>query len=223
MAPFGKIYTYPDNLRVHRALIIADLNGLEIEIPPFTMRETNRTPEFLSKFALGKVPAFEGADGFALTESVAIATYIAKSGPKADQLLGKDAKTQALITQWASFAEFELANNAIVPIAMVVMKAYAMDENRFNSAIEGLERNARYLEVSLKGGKKYLVGDRLTLADLMVTSFCYWAFKHLIGADLRKELPNLVAYVEAFANVPEHKKYYGELEMCETSVSFGSG
>lgn len=64
------------------------MNGLEIDIPPFVMRETNRTPDFLSKFPLGKVPAFEGADGFCLTESVAIATYLAKSGPKADQLLG---------------------------------------------------------------------------------------------------------------------------------------
>jgi elongation factor 1-gamma len=71
-----------------QALIVADMSGLEIELPTFTMRETNRTPEFLSKFALGKVPAFEGADGFCITESIAIATYIAKSGPKADQLLG---------------------------------------------------------------------------------------------------------------------------------------
>ena len=55
---------------------MADMNGLELEIPEFVMRETNQTPEFKSKFPLGKVPAFEGADGFCLTESIAIASYV---------------------------------------------------------------------------------------------------------------------------------------------------
>ncbi|KAF2971061.1 hypothetical protein GQX73_g2503 [Xylaria multiplex] len=219
MAPFGKIYTYPNNVRVHRALIIADINGLEIEVPQFTMRETNKTPEFLAKFPLGKVPAFESADGVHLTESIAIATYIAKSGPKADQLLGADAKTQALITQWASFTESELFQNGFIPIAMAAMKVYTLDERRFNDCVAGLERDLKYLEVVLQGGKKYLVGDQLTMADLMVTSMLYPAFKYLVDAELRKGLPNLVAYVKAFAAVPEHKKYYGELELCETRLT----
>jgi elongation factor 1-gamma len=64
------------------------MNGLEIELPPFTMNETNKTPEFQAKFPLGKVPTFEGADSFCLTESAAIATYLAQSGPKSGQLLG---------------------------------------------------------------------------------------------------------------------------------------
>ncbi|RYC58647.1 hypothetical protein CHU98_g7561 [Xylaria longipes] len=219
MAPFGKIYSYPNNLRVNRALIMADMNGLEIEIPPFTMRETNTTPEFLSKFALGKVPTFEGADGFCLSESVAIATYIAKSGPKAGQLLGTDAKTQALITQWAFFAEGELFNNGFIPIAMTAMKIYELDEKRFNTHVTALKRDVRYLEVALKGGKKYLVGDQLTMADFMVTSIMYYLFKYLIDAEFRKELPNVVAYIKNFADAPEHKKYYGELEMCEKSIT----
>ncbi|KAI1133796.1 glutathione S-transferase [Nemania abortiva] len=219
MAPFGTIYSYATNPRVNRAMIIADMNGLEIEIPAFTMRETNRTPEFLSKFALGKVPAFEGADGFCVTESIAIATYFAKSGPKADQLLGADPKTQALITQWACFSEGELFNNAFIPIAMVVMKLYTFDEKRFNDHIVGLEKDVKYLETSLKGGKKFLVGDKLTMADLMVTSLLYHAFKHIVDAEMRKELPNLVAYMQAFAAVPGHKKYYGELEFCETRIT----
>ena len=39
--------------------------------------ETNKSPEFLKKFPLGKVPAFEGSDGLLLTESNAIAYYVA--------------------------------------------------------------------------------------------------------------------------------------------------
>ncbi|KAI0906977.1 glutathione S-transferase [Ustulina deusta] len=219
MAPFGKIYSYPNNPRVNRALIVADMNGLEIEFPPFTMRETNRSPEFVTKFPLGKVPTFEGADGFCLTESIAIANYIAQSGPKAGQLLGKDAKTQALITQWTSFAEGELFNNAFMPIAMTALKYYPLNEQAFDTHFAGMERDVKCLETALQGGKKFLVGDELTMADLMVSSLLYLSYKHLVDAEMRKDLPNLTAYIQAFAAVPEHKKHFGELEMCETRVT----
>ena len=35
----------------------------------------NKKPEFLSKFPHGKIPAFDGADGFKLFEGAAIARY----------------------------------------------------------------------------------------------------------------------------------------------------
>ncbi|KAI0815969.1 glutathione S-transferase [Xylaria sp. FL0064] len=217
MAPFGTIWTYANNPRVNRALIVADINGLEIDIPAFTMRETNRTPEFLAKFPLGKVPAFESADGFCLTESIAIASYIAQAGPKAGQLL--DEKTRALITQWSTYAEGELFTNCFMPLAMVVFKYYPVNEQAFDFHVNALLRNAKYLETVLQGGKKHLVGDKLTMADLMVTSVLYSAFQYFLDVETRKELPNLTAYIQAFAAVPEYKKYYGELQLCETRLT----
>lgn len=43
--------------------------------PEYKHFVTNSTPEWLAKFPLGKVPAFEGVDGFRLTEGIAIARY----------------------------------------------------------------------------------------------------------------------------------------------------
>ena len=37
--------------------------------------EDNKKPEFLAKFPHGKIPAFEGSDGFKLFEGSAIARY----------------------------------------------------------------------------------------------------------------------------------------------------
>lgn len=94
-----------------------------------------------------------------------------------------------------------------------------LDVKRFNDGFAAFDRNLKYLEESLKGGKKYLVGDSMTLADLMVTSFFYYGFKMLIGAKERKELPNVVAYIQSFAALPAFKKFYGELEFCENRVT----
>lgn len=86
---FGKIYTYPDNTRVIpyvetywlrlfltvRALAAAAFGKLQVDVPAFQMGTENKSPEFLKKFPVGKVPAFEGADGVLIFESDAISYY----------------------------------------------------------------------------------------------------------------------------------------------------
>lgn len=75
MVAIGKIYTYPNNPRVFKALIAAKYNGQTVEESIVQMGVDNKKPEFLTKFPLGKVPAFEGSDHFTLFESNAIAQY----------------------------------------------------------------------------------------------------------------------------------------------------
>ena len=55
---------------------VAAFGGLKIDLPEsYVHFEDNKKPEFLSKFPHGKIPAFEGADGFKLFETTAIARY----------------------------------------------------------------------------------------------------------------------------------------------------
>ncbi|GAB1318124.1 hypothetical protein MFIFM68171_08334 [Madurella fahalii] len=216
MAPFGKIHSYSNNYRVQRAQAIAELNGLELETTPdFQIGVTNKTEEFLKKFPLGKVPAFESADGkFLLTEGQAIARYLAESGPKAGQLVGNDAQTRAVIEQWACFSEQELATNLIPPLLMVTLKLIPYDEEKYKTNVANLERAVKRLEGALKG-KKYLVGDQLTLADIMVLGPMHLAAKFLVDAEMRKEAPSIEGYLKSLLEVPELKKAFGELELCE--------
>ena len=61
--------------------------------------ESNKKPDFLKKFPLGKVPAFEGSDGLLLTESNAIAYYVAN-----DELRGgADAAARAQVCCISNF------------------------------------------------------------------------------------------------------------------------
>lgn len=54
----------------------AALAGLKLKEPEtYKHYEDNKKPEFLEKFASGKIPAFEGEDGFCLFEGTAIARY----------------------------------------------------------------------------------------------------------------------------------------------------
>lgn len=215
MAPFATIYSYPGNFRVQRAQVIADLNGLELNQADFQMGVTNKTPEFLAKFPLGKVPAFEAADGFCLTEGAAISTYIAGSGPKAAQLLGADLKTKALIAEWAFFTETEIVAHATPAlVAMYKLIPYNADQQAVSA--ERFERALGKIEAAVKGGKKHLVGDELTLADLMVVSALYMAAGPIFDAEMRAKVPATVEYVKGISLVPEVAKVFGEFKPCET-------
>ncbi|MEQ2267531.1 Elongation factor 1-gamma [Xenotaenia resolanae] len=75
----GTLYTYSENWRAFKAQIAAQYSGARLKLasspPAFTFGQTNRTPAFLNNFPLGKVPAYQGDDGFCLFESNAIAHY----------------------------------------------------------------------------------------------------------------------------------------------------
>ena len=182
------------------------------------MGTTNRTPEFLAKFPLGKVPAFESADGsFHLTEGVAIARYAAESGPLSAQLLGGDAKTRALVDQWVCFSEGELGANVIPPLLMVMAKMIPYDAGRYGQCVTAFERALKRLEGEIQG-KKFLVGGVLTMADIMVASVLQLAGKFFMDEAMRKEVPGVVAYLKEVMAVKEMKEAFGELQLCETRM-----
>ncbi|KAI0017365.1 glutathione S-transferase [Xylariomycetidae sp. FL0641] len=219
MAPFGQIYSYPGNFRVFRAQVLAAINGLEVTTVPDFKIETIKTPEFLAKFPMGKIPAFEGADGFCLMEGGAIADYVARSGPKAAQLVGADAKAQSKVAQWTLFAETELSPGLLPIVAMCVMKVYEADQKRYDSCLANLVRALKALDASLADGRKWLVGDSLTLADVEVAGCLPIAFEHIIDPEIRKDIPHVVKYLQNFFTVPEVKSVYGELKMAEKRCS----
>ena len=59
-----------------QTLGVAAYGDLKVDVPQeYKHFEDNKKPEFLAKFPHGKVPAFEGKDGFLLFELFAVARY----------------------------------------------------------------------------------------------------------------------------------------------------
>merc|ERR1712130_993074 len=101
----GTLFTYPDNFRAQKAEIAAKYSGAKLTVSKdFKFGETNKSAEFLKKFPLGKVPAFEGSDGTLLTESNAIAYYVANEELRG----GSDAAARSQVVQWMSMADSDI-------------------------------------------------------------------------------------------------------------------
>ncbi|KAF9893480.1 hypothetical protein FE257_010792 [Aspergillus nanangensis] len=214
MAPFGKIWSYIPSPRVMRIQAAANLNSVELEFPDFVMRETNRTPEFLSKFPFGKVPTFEGAHGTNLFETDAIAEYVALSGPAAEQLMGSTLVERATIRQWICFSQGEVMEN-VVQLALWRRGAKPYDEATENNALERLERALAFLDSHLKDRVWVCSEEKISMADITLASALAWGFSMGIDAGMRARCPVTVAWYERVIAVDGVKQAFGEKKFIE--------
>ncbi|KAJ7704009.1 hypothetical protein B0H17DRAFT_1040374, partial [Mycena rosella] len=76
MSSAGTLWTIPTQTAGTIIRAVAALGGVAIDLPEsYVHYEDNKKPEFLAKFPHGKIPAWEGKDGFLLFEGAPIARY----------------------------------------------------------------------------------------------------------------------------------------------------
>jgi elongation factor 1-gamma len=211
----GTIYTYPDNFRAQKALIAAKYSGAQLTVAKdFVFGETNKTPDFLKKFPLGKVPAFEGSDGTILTESNAIAYYVAN-----DELRGgSDAATRAQVVQWMC-----MADNEILPASCTwvfpTMGIMQFNKNATDRAKEDIKAALKTLNDHLLT-RTFLVGERVTLADIAVACTLVNLYKQVLDPNFRKPFLNVTRWFTTVINQPNAKEVLGSVTLCSKMAEF---
>ncbi|KAK4045926.1 hypothetical protein OIV83_006518, partial [Microbotryomycetes sp. JL201] len=198
----GKLYSFPRHSRAQPILVAAELEGVSLEKVDVKMPTD---AAFRAKFPLGRIPAFENGE-FLLTESVAIASYVANINNKAG-LLGKSKEEQALVLSWASWANMHLLAALAGWIRPLTgMDAYnkAAVETAKNKALGELE----YLEKILQS-RTFLVGERLSLADLFTSAALVRGFEFVLDAEFRKSHVNVTRYFNTLVNQEAYKSVLG--------------
>lgn len=198
MPPFGTLYTTVQFLhaRITKILAAANLNGLEILIDPaFKYGITNQSADYKARFPHGKIPAFETPAGFCLAEGSAIAYYVADSGPRREQLLGRTPEERALVQMWISFADSQIwPDGGAILGPMLGTAKYNKDtvdskEVQFVRALHRLEHHLA------QEGKVWLVrDDEVSLADLSVASGLLWPLKTFMDPEYRKNFPKMMEW-----------------------------
>ncbi|KAL2833895.1 glutathione S-transferase [Aspergillus cavernicola] len=211
---FGSINSYPNNPRVFKCQAVANLNGLTLEDAEFTMGVTNTTPEYLSKFPMGKTPTFSSADGLHLFESNAIAQYIAENGPAKDQLLGSTPAQRASIQQWVQMSEGEITSHAVtcfLPRVGIVPFNQATEDR----AIASLERALGALERHLPGRTWLASEEKLSLADIAVASGLVWGFNLVLDQEICAKYPGVISWFHKVTESEGVKEAFGETKFVE--------
>ena len=142
---------------------------------PFDWKETSvvagetRTPAFLALNPWGQVPFAVLADGRGLAQSNAIMLHLAEGSA----LIPGDAYERAKMFEWLFWEQYSHEPTIAV--------------RRFRVKFQGLRDDERDRDLATKGnaalkrmddalaGKRYLVGDALTLADIALVAYTRWA------------------------------------------------
>ncbi|OTA61181.1 eEF1-gamma domain-containing protein [Hypoxylon sp. EC38] len=211
MAPFGKIYTKELNPRTTAILAVAKANGLDLDI--VEVDTAKPTPEFLKVNPLSKVPAFVGSDGFVLTECIAIAIYITSQNEKTT-LLGKTKQDYASILKWLSFF-----NTEVLPkLGAWYRPLLGWDQYNKKAVDEAAKGAAKVVSVVEEHllHHTYLVGERITLADLFAVGIISRGFQFFYDKAWRAEHPNVARWYETVYNQPIYSAVAAPFELLDT-------
>ncbi|KAI6090804.1 eEF1-gamma domain-containing protein [Hypoxylon rubiginosum] len=208
---FGKIYTKELNPRTTAILAVAKANGLDLDV--VEVDTVNPTPEFLKANPLSKIPTFVGNDGYVLTECMAIAIYITSQNEKTT-LLGKTKQDYASILKWMS-----LFNTEVLPkLAAWYRPLLGWDQYNKKNVEEASKAAAKVISVVEEHllHNTYLVGQRITLADLFAASIISRGFQFFFDKAWRSEHPNVARWYETVYNQPIYTDVAKPFELLDT-------
>ncbi|KAJ9142719.1 Glutathione S-transferase domain-containing protein [Pleurostoma richardsiae] len=192
---FGKLYTYPANPRSTGILAAAKANDLTVEVVETDTAKPSA--EYLKYNKLGKVPTFVGEDGFVIHEAIAIAIYITSQNEKTT-LLGKTKQDYASILKWLSYF-----NSEVLPsLAAWYRPLLGKDPYNKKHVEEASKTALKVISVVEEHllHNTYLVGERITLADLFAVGIIARGFEFFFDAKFRQENPNVSRWYETVYN-----------------------
>jgi glutathione S-transferase len=175
----------------------------EMGLPYHVERVGFPTPDSYRELnPLGTVPFLEDDGGVAMNESVAMMHYLAQRYGPTPLLTAIDAARLARLLQLTEFGE---ATIGAILNPLLIARFAAPDADKRSwlvVALEGRAADAVRFIATMLGEQAYLVGERLTLADLSVSPMLgLWQ-----GA-LQQELPgNLAAYLERVSSRPAYRR-----------------
>jgi len=210
LTEMGKLYSYADNFRADKIKAVAAISGYKLEIASdYVHGVTNKTAEFESKF-FGKVPAFEDGST-ALCNDNAIAHFVGneqtRGGAKASDVLC-----------WAGFADNVLLP-AIAQWVWPTLGIIAQNKQHVSEAKESLKKAFNFMNGYL-ATCTFLVGERITYADIAVALTLKSGYEQVFAPEWRKAFPHVNRWFLTTINQPAVAGVVGDVKLAVKEAAF---
>jgi elongation factor 1-beta len=183
-----KLYTNgAGNVFAHGPLIVAELSNQQVEIVMKTNDEWKADKEHQKLNPTGKFPLLQFDNGSVMFESGAIAAHFGRNTH-----MGTGQFQTAQVEQWIHFCQAQVWST-MMPVIMPVLGHAVVPQKVFNGALTKLKSLCKLMDTHLKG-KNYMVGDSVTVADVVLTTAFIPAFQTCLDAGFRKSMPNFAAW-----------------------------
>ena len=179
------------------------------------LEDTAKRNSYAQKTPTTTLPFLQTKNGN-ISESISIEMFLAKKHKP--EILGADAFERAKINQWIEFANCEIQNCAkelIYPIfrgKKPEIKGNDNEDKKFKKYLVLLEKE-------FKKGNKYIIGDKLTLADIVLFRYLRFFFMFYLTEKIRNSLcPKLTSWFENIMNTQEAIEAYGRTLLCKKQL-----
>jgi len=201
------------NLWAQTALVAADLAGQEVEVV-FKDKTAANEKEFKALNLTGKFPLLQVGND-TIFESSAIAQYFARLAPSSG-LLGQNAFETARVQQWID-QQSATVGPALLPLAYSALGHKIVSQEEFSKQLKCLQAQARIYNASLEG-KSWLVGDNLTVADVVCAGGWIIAFQTVFDPAFRAQVPHFADWFERCVGLPSFRRRLGNIKMTERAM-----
>lgn len=167
------------------------------------MSGENRQEAYLAINPAGQIPALELDNGTVISEITAICEYIEEIYPE-NPLIGTNAEERAETRMWTRRIDLKICEPLGSGFRYAEGAPIFKDRMRIlPEAADGLKACAqdgiKWLDGQLEG-KEFVVGDRITLADLLL--FCFVGFGAGVGQPIDPANTNILAWFERMKQRP---------------------
>jgi glutathione S-transferase len=167
-----KIHAFPLSPRAFKVLSFANHIAIPYELVLVDLTKgAQRSPEFTALNLNQRMPVLE-EDGWSLWESNAICQYLADRKPESG-LIPRDARGRADVNRWMFWESAHWDTACVILVFERFVKGFfgrgAPDPAEVEKGITQFNRAAGVLDAHLKG-RKFVCGDKLTVADFSIAS-----------------------------------------------------
>lgn len=155
-------------LRVHWILNELSIPYQYMKVLPDS--EYSRSDEYKRINLTGKIPSLK-IDGIYLFESAAICLYLTERFGDKNNAPSLGSLERAKLYQWCFFAMTELDAHTLYVINKhggSLKEKYGKSEVAVKTAMEGFETQITKVENELKDGRKFIIGDNFSVADILL-------------------------------------------------------
>ena len=160
--------------------------GLAYKTKPIGPRTgETKTAEYSKLNPRQKIPLLQDGD-FCIGESAAIVAYLSRMYSTPERSLIPEAPREyAAWLEWCFFIVAELDSTSLYVMrrhrADALGPIYGIAPEVVAQAGEYFRQQLRHVEVALADGRQFLMGDRFTSADILLTTCLEWAVAYGVG------------------------------------------
>jgi len=188
-----KIYGAPQSTYLRTARMVCEEKGIDYDLEVVDIS----ADAYRAIHPFGKMPGFRHGK-VELYETTAIAVYLDETfkGPK---LQPKSVVDKARMFQWISstcdYGYQALIRELVIPRVVLPMRGLTPDEDAIKAALPRVETFLKTAEATLSKSD-YLVGDTLTLADLMLVPCVFYLSMMPEGKPMMPKYKGVSAWLE---------------------------